>query len=347
MNTPRVSVLMPAYNVARYIEAAISSVLAQTFQDFEILVIDDASADDTFHIASSFDDARIRAIRHGSNLGVAKARNTGIDNAAGELIALLDSDDVALPSRLAAQVAALDEDRALLMIGSPSIWMDEEGRTLARSVRSPIAVAPEDAGVRMIFRNMFSTSTIMFRRHPLASLRFGEYPVAEDYDFNARVARIGKAANLSYPLTKYRVRGDGLSGTNTALMKDCGLRISREHLRHWDIEPTNDELAVNRYIGFHDLSNSVELLEKAEAWLLKLCAANDRMLRYEQRLFQSVCGYEWFEICKFSSNLGMHAYKRHVSSPLARYYRPPARARARLLTKCVLRYETLERPRGQ
>ena len=347
MSTPRVSVLIPAYNVAPYIHAAISSVLAQTFQDFEILVIDDASSDQTFRIASSIDDTRIRVLRHESNLGVAKARNTGLDCAEGELIALLDSDDVALPSRLAAQVAALDQDKNLLMIGSSSIWMDEEGRTLPGPVRSRIAVAPEDAGVRMIFRNMFGTSTIMFRRHPLASMRYGEYPVAEDYDFNARVTRIGKAAKLSYSLTKYRVRGDGLSSTNTALMKDCCLRISREHLRHWEIEATADELAVNRYIGFQDLPNSIDLLERAEAWLLKLCAANDRMRRYDQRLFQSVCGYEWFEICKFSSNLGIQAYRRHASSPLAGYYRPPAHAHARLLTKCVLRYETGKRPRGQ
>jgi glycosyltransferase involved in cell wall biosynthesis len=347
MNIPRVSVLIPAYNVAPYIGAAISSVLAQTLRDFEILVIDDASSDETVRIASSFNDDRVRVIRHDANLGVAKARNTGLDHAKGEFIALLDSDDVALPNRLATQVGALEQDRALLMIGSPTIWMDEKGRMLNRSVPSKIAVAPEDAGVRMIFRNMFGTSTIMFRRQPLASMRYGEYPVAEDYDFNAKVARIGKVANLPYPLTKYRVRGDGLSGTNAARMKEFGLRVAREHLRHWEIEATDDELAVNRYIGFRDLPTSMELLGKTEAWLLKLCAANDRTRRYDQHLFQRVCGYEWFEICKFASNLGMPSYRRFASSPLAKYYRPSARQRTRLLTKCILRYQTRRQLRGQ
>jgi glycosyltransferase involved in cell wall biosynthesis len=347
MSTPRVSVLIPAYNVAPYIAAAISSVLTQTLQDFEILVIDDASCDETFRIASSFDDARIRVIRHDSNLGVAKARNTGIDQAEGEFIALLDSDDIAFPNRLATQVTVLDQDQTLMLIGSQTVLMDEKGRTLTGPMRSPIAVPPENVEVRMIFRNMFGTSTIMFRKHPLASLRYRNYTVAEDYDFNVRAARIGKVARLSQPLTKYRVRGDGLSGTYSALMKDCVLRISHEHLRHWEIEATNDELVVNRYIGYPDLPNSIELLEKVEAWLLKLCAANDRMRRYDQSLFQSVCGYEWFEICKFSSNLGMHAFKRYASSPLAEYYRPPVSAHARLLTKCVLRYETRNRPDGR
>src|SRR5688572_15109961 len=96
---PKVSVIMPAYNAARYIQEAIKSILEQTFADFELIIINDGSSDATLDCIKSFSDPRIKLINNEKNLGIIKSRNIGLDAASGEYIAKMDSDDVSLPSR--------------------------------------------------------------------------------------------------------------------------------------------------------------------------------------------------------------------------------------------------------
>ena len=109
----KVSVIIITHNRSNLLGAAITSVLNQTFQDFEIIVVDDASKDDTGNVVQTFDDKRIRYIRHETNKGHAAARNTGLQNAVGEYIGFLDDDDAWLPEKLQRQVALLD--------GSPAV----------------------------------------------------------------------------------------------------------------------------------------------------------------------------------------------------------------------------------
>jgi len=106
---PTVSVITPTYNHAEELPRAINSVLAQTFEDFEYIVVDDASTDDTESVVDSYDDERILYIRHEENMGGSAARNTGIEQARGRYIAFLDADDEWLPEKLAAQVECLEE----------------------------------------------------------------------------------------------------------------------------------------------------------------------------------------------------------------------------------------------
>src|SRR6185295_12532492 len=105
---PRVSVLIPTRNRAGLLRATIASVLAQTFQDFEIVIIDDASDDDTPSVIAGLADARIRYFRYAENLGEAASRNAGLAHAGGDYIAFLDDDDTWLPDKVAAQVEILD-----------------------------------------------------------------------------------------------------------------------------------------------------------------------------------------------------------------------------------------------
>ena len=108
--SPRVSVIIPTYNRAHLIGRAIQSVLAQTYQDFEVIVVDDGSTDNTEEVVLNFGSEKMRYIRHGTNRGVAAARNTGIRNARGEYIAFQDSDDEWYPNRLES-ISEIMEDR--------------------------------------------------------------------------------------------------------------------------------------------------------------------------------------------------------------------------------------------
>ena len=110
MTEPRVSVVIPTYNRARLLPRAVGSVLAQTFEDWELIIVDDGSDDDTPDVIAGFEDARIRCIRHERNLGVSAARNTGIAAARGEYVTWFDDDDEWLPDALAPLVALLDAE---------------------------------------------------------------------------------------------------------------------------------------------------------------------------------------------------------------------------------------------
>ena len=126
---PRVSVVIPTYNRAGLLPRAVASVLAQTWTEFELLIVDDHSTDGTPAAIARFADGRIRSFRHPRNSGQSKALNTGIGHARGDYLAFLDDDDEWLPGKLAAQVAVLDA--APSGVGLVYCWhdeLDEDGR---------------------------------------------------------------------------------------------------------------------------------------------------------------------------------------------------------------------------
>ncbi|WP_431210734.1 glycosyltransferase family 2 protein [Puia sp. P3] len=126
---PRVTVLMPAFNAGKYIAEAVQSVLDQTYTDFELLVVDDGSSDDTVAVLERFADARIRLVRQERN-GISPALNRGLGMALGEFICRFDADDVCFPQRLQLQVAFLDAHPGHLVVGSDAEYISEDGEHL-------------------------------------------------------------------------------------------------------------------------------------------------------------------------------------------------------------------------
>ena len=131
---PKVSVIIPTYNRADLLPRAVNSVLAQTYQDYEILIVDDCSSDDTQQAIAAFDDPRIRPFRHDRNRRAAAARNMGIAEARGEYIAFLDDDDEWLPTKLGGQVVLLDS--SLANVGLVYGWMDRMEDSTGRLIPS-------------------------------------------------------------------------------------------------------------------------------------------------------------------------------------------------------------------
>ena len=194
--TPRVSVLCSVRDGARFLPAALESVRAQTFGDFELILIDDGSTDETPELVdrAARDDPRVVAI-HQANLGLTRALNVGLGRARGEIVARQDADDVSLPHRLADQVAFLDRHPGHLVVGCRYLRVDERGAVLGRS-RVPCT----DLGIkiRLLRANAIAHSTATFRRREV--LEAGGYDegltVAQDYDLWCRLALRGRLANL-------------------------------------------------------------------------------------------------------------------------------------------------------
>lgn len=201
---PQVTVLMSTYNRENYICEAIESILAQTFQDFEFLIINDGSVDRSREIILSYQDPRIRLVENEQNIGIPRSLNKGLSLAQGELIARLDSDDLSEPERLARQVAFLEAHPEIAMVGSAYQEVDQEGNLL-ETYRLPC----DATGIRwgLLFYTPFLSSSVMFRRAILQTVGLynENFPYAQDHELWVRIAKSSPVANLDESLVKYRV----------------------------------------------------------------------------------------------------------------------------------------------
>jgi hypothetical protein len=217
---PLVSVLLPVYNDSKTVAQSLRSILAQTFRDFELIVVDDGSEDDTLKIVGSFEDPRLRLISNGINLGLAPTLNRAISIASGEYLARQDADDIALPHRLESEIAFLRVHPAVAMVGSRAITIDENGVETGSWDYPPV----NDVDIKwsLLFHNPFIHSSVMMRRAILDRTGlYTEDPVifrafVEDYDLWSRINQIAKSANFKAPLLKYRLSATSASSRTRA-----------------------------------------------------------------------------------------------------------------------------------
>jgi Glycosyl transferase family 2 len=194
---------MPVHNGARFLRQAIDSVLSQTYRDLELLVVDDGSTDDSVAIAGSVGDPRLRCLSGHGHRGLVRTLNTGLRAATGDYVARLDADDVARPDRIEKQVALLDRDPAVALVGSLARLIDERGAATG-IVRRPVSAL----AIRWyaLLENPLIHSAAMFRREVVAAL--GGYdeslPLAEDLDLWGRMLQQHGVANIAEPLIDYR-----------------------------------------------------------------------------------------------------------------------------------------------
>lgn len=199
--TPRVSIILPAYNRETLVARAIDSVLAQTFTDFELILVDDASKDGTRAVLETYrDHPKVRLILSDVNRGGSGARNLGIEAARGDLIAFQDSDDVWLPGKLAAQVAALDTHPKAGLCYCGSLFF--EG---TRSYYIPEPVFDRlggDLSREMLRRNTTSTQTLVVRKSVLDQTGLFDASLKrfQDWDLMIRIAQITELVFLPEPM---------------------------------------------------------------------------------------------------------------------------------------------------
>ena len=210
---PRVTVLMSVYNGARHLREAIESILGQTFRDFEFLIIDDASTDESPSIIASYGDPRIIVIRNETNQGLTRSLNRGLAAARADLVARQDADDRSYPERLARQVAFLDEQQDVAVIGAQARVIDGNGRPIAGEERKPLS----SAAVRfaLLFSNPIVHTAATFRRRLIAGLGgYDEHFVtSQDVELWSRVAERQEIRNLPERLVDLRVHGQSVSAT--------------------------------------------------------------------------------------------------------------------------------------
>lgn len=227
MTAPAVSIVMPVRDGERFLQIAIDSVLAQSFTDFELIVIDDGSTDSTPAILAEAArrDSRIVVASKGP-VGIVVALNLGLNMARSPLIARLDADDIAPPRRLARQVETMQRDPALGLLGGFAEVIDESGRTLG--TRKP-PVSHEALLAALARDNPFIGSTVMYRTDIARAV--GGYraaiDLAEDSDLWLRMAERTRIANLPETLVLYRVHRESQTGRKQVRMAFCARLVRR------------------------------------------------------------------------------------------------------------------------
>lgn len=211
---PHISVIMPVYNAARFVRAAVDSIRRQTYGDFELLVGDDASTDDTLRILETYQDERIRIIRFDKNVGAVAVRNQLISMSKGRFIAFQDADDRSHLSRLELQVKELIEHPNIGMVGCQLAYLRKDGATTLRLSNHPVTYA---AVLCAMYReNVFCGATLMITRAALEAVGGGYRDYFgrlsnEDYDLTLLVAEKYECYNLPDVLYYYRQHGQSAS----------------------------------------------------------------------------------------------------------------------------------------
>ncbi|MBT1624265.1 glycosyltransferase [Curtobacterium flaccumfaciens pv. oortii] len=237
---PRVSVIIPTVRFDAWLTIAVQSVLRQTFEDFEVIVV----VDDPHATGSLPDDPRISSVRMPARSGSAAAINAGVRHARGEFIGRLDADDVAEPTRLAAQVTRLDQDPEIVAIGTSATVIDAGGRPIG-AIDNP---TDADLGNVLQRRNALVHSSMLIRRTALDEV--GGYDPRcirmQDYDLWLRLACVGRLTNLPERLTQYRAHATmhsratspfsasarRICASRAALARHRGCPAVEQHLRN-------------------------------------------------------------------------------------------------------------------
>jgi len=250
---PTFSVVMPAYNAAETVGAALASVLAQTRRDFEVLVVDDGSADETLAAARRYeDDARVRVLTrdHG---GPGAARNAAIEQARGAWISMLDSDDLWLPTYLAvvSEAIARQPEAVLLSTGH---WALEQPPGLVRrepALDAPMALDPRALFVRLLRGNIFVNSSVTVRRSAVDEVGGCDVTLAAavDYDLWLRIAAAGHGAvRVPGRHVIYRLHSDSIqyAPSNEVRVLENLRDVYRAVAEDWDVDDEISELANER-----------------------------------------------------------------------------------------------------
>lgn len=251
MNAPLVSVVIPAYNAARTLKATVQSVFEQTVQDFEIVIVDDGSTDDTIAVARSIEDSRVKVITQ-VNSGAAAARNTGIKSAKGKYVAMLDADDLWMPHKLERQLAVFNSEKDVSAVQSGVYYVNDnlEIISVGRCVESKDILYET-----LVFQNLPGLmSTLIVKRSVFEEIGYldTKLVILEDWELAIRLARYYNFASIEEPLTLYR-QFPGNRSRNVSIHIEPGYIILDRLFKNPSLPPHIKKREKQIYAAFYTM----------------------------------------------------------------------------------------------
>jgi glycosyltransferase involved in cell wall biosynthesis len=309
---PQVSVIMLVFNGEDYLQAAIDSIINQTFNDFELIIIDDGSTDKSLDKIRKYSDNRIRLIINETNQGIVKARNVGLSLANGTYIACMDCDDISYPVRLEEQVAFMEANPEFGAVGSWFEVIDECGNCTGEIQR--LDAPPEFIPSILMFNNYMANSSILIRKTALPREWYRCYPGAEDYDLLVRISQRAKVVNLPKVLLKYRIHSQNVTSRNSELIEGYVKSIVISQLARLHLDPTDDEIEIHRLIVEHTSTEDPSFIDKSLIWLNKIREQNKQYKIYDEAYLDMCIGSKWLWLILSSGNSSIGVVTRVATS---------------------------------
>ena len=230
---PRISVVMPLYNGEKYLREAIDSILNQTYANFELLLINDASKDSTENIILSYDDSRIIYVKNEENLGLIKTLNKGFDLSRGEFIARMDQDDISTPDRFEKQVSIFEKNSKIGVCGTLFTPFGKDGKF--KTIDHP--ELHKDIKIHLLTACVIGHPTVMLRKDVVENLRYDEnYQAAEDYELWTRLVKSTEFYNIQESLLHYRIHETNMSVLENTTQIENTKKITGNQLKHIGID---------------------------------------------------------------------------------------------------------------
>ena len=274
-----VSVIMSNYNTdIKQLDTAVNSILNQTFSDFEFIIVDDCSTDDSLEYLRKLDDKRIVLLENETNMGLTKSLNIALENARGKYIVRMDSDDISLPNRIERQVEFMQSHQNVIAAGT---WVQYFGSK--DILYKPVITSNDDYRANLLFSNsptIVHPSAILNRELLLKNnVKYDErYRNAQDYKMWVDCSKYGTCVIIPEVLLRYRVHEKQISSNKDGLQNKLMKNIVKEQLQSIGIEPTDEEL------DFHiNFFHQEEGYESALKWCSILIDKNRIYKRYSEK----------------------------------------------------------------
>ena len=297
MTVPAVSVVMSVYNGERYLRSAIESILAQTWRNFEFIIVDDGSQDSTGGLLTEYAaaDSRLVVLANPTNVGYTRALNRGLDIARGRYVARQDADDISLPERLAAQVALLDARPEVGLAGTLAQIIDARGH-LRDMDYFPRALDNAAIQRQLLAANCLCHGSVLMRRHILEKV--GRYDIAcepsEDHDLWLRLGEVSEIVNVEPRLYQYRVHAESVSSRRRREQLTSRAKLVERalHRRHGAaLQPAQRSIVARQYLEAAIATFDAGLVVEARGQLRHALEEQPRLLDDEATLSALVVDY--------------------------------------------------------
>ena len=282
----KISVVMSTYNTpVPILKEAVESILHQTLEDFEFIIIDDGSTDDSREYLSSLMDARIRLIRNSENMGLTKSLNIGLMAAKGKYIARMDSDDVSLPARFDTQYQYMESHPNVIMCGSRVAFLGNQ-KGISNTIRHKERENTDDYRVRLLLAHPGPHHPTFFMRHEMLKRLGITYDetlrCAQDYGLCTELSRYGDIVVLDDVLVCYRTHDSQISSAHRDKQIRCDKMVKKRLLTEL-LGDVSDEEVDFHYFCFSGNYSNVRITPDVARWSKRLLAANSRLKIYDQR----------------------------------------------------------------
>ncbi|MBB4036141.1 glycosyltransferase involved in cell wall biosynthesis [Dysgonomonas hofstadii] len=317
MSNPLVSVLIPCYNVEKFVEESVNSILNQTYTHIEVIAINDCSTDRTGEILYSLakEDPRITVISNEENLKLIKTLNKGIKLCSGEYIARMDSDDIALPTRIEKEVDFLEKNKDHDIVSTLFYAFRSENPNRKDLHHSPLT--DEELRAFILFKSGICHPAVMIRKRVFTELGLSfeqEYLHVEDYALWSKAIYNTRLANIGEPLLLYRVHQHQISSLYEDVQTENKKKVFKIHCRHLGLPEDDDFIDVYASVAeCVPLHSSVKYLDKCEELMLKLIEINKDKPFCSMPFLERMLSVHWLRLCA-NSRLGLSVIKRMKQS---------------------------------